>query len=163
MGIRTFVLVHNNKVISPLLTTTREYGRWFEEYFDEYTTQEHIYMKSLKADGTRVLESHPGTKIGAFFKDLRVSDPALLSWLIYKDNSAIAKIKKLGILENGDLVGNTLKAYTVRQLDFYIASNIDSHFDISSEVMTPVQIKITDKDLPLMVCPLVKKRNKKLF
>lgn len=163
MGIRTFVLVHNNRVISPPLTTTREYGRWFEEYFDEYTVSQELYMKSIKADGERVLESHPGTKIGTFFKNTRVSDTKLVSWLINKDNSVIAKIKKQGILENGDIWGDTLKVYTVNQLEFYIRSNIDKTFSIASEVTLPKQIKITDKDMSLLTYPQINQRNKKLF
>ena len=51
--LRTFQLVKNDKVISPILTTIREYGRWFEATFDEYTTASELYMKSKKGKETQ--------------------------------------------------------------------------------------------------------------
>ena len=38
MILSTFQLVNKDKVISPVLTTIREYGTWFERTFDEYTS-----------------------------------------------------------------------------------------------------------------------------
>ena len=71
--IQTFVLVHDNEVISPALVTIREYGRWFEETFDEYTSQMELYMKSVKKGGESVLEWHPGTRIGKYFDTVKLN------------------------------------------------------------------------------------------
>jgi hypothetical protein len=60
----TFQLVNEDRVISPILTTTRKYGDWFEGTFDEYTSQMELYMKSKKKSGESLLERHPGTRIG---------------------------------------------------------------------------------------------------
>ena len=46
--LNTFVLVNKDRVISPILTTTREYGNWLEKIFDSSICNLELYMKSLK-------------------------------------------------------------------------------------------------------------------
>ena len=91
--LRTFQLVNNDKVISPIITTIREYGRWFEATFDEYTVASELYMKSKKGKET-VLESHPGTRIGKFFDSKKLSDPGLHSWFILQDSPMMERLVK---------------------------------------------------------------------
>ena len=56
--IQSFVLVHKDKIISPVLITTRSYGSWFENQYDNYTTQMELYMKAKTKTGETVLEYH---------------------------------------------------------------------------------------------------------
>ena len=174
MSLRTFVFVHNNTVISPALTTIRDYGRWFEDTFDEYTAAAELYMSSVKKNGERVLESHPGTKIGSFFdKTTIVNNSSLISWYVMKDSEPIKKIMKLGMAEARDTIPvsinfdekrQMIRLYTVDQIEFYIRSTMDTKFLISSYCLPPKQIKVTDAGMEKIIFPkLRQKRTKSLF
>ena len=54
--LRTFVISHKGKIISPVLTTTREYGRWMLLTFDGYTCEKELHLYSNK-DGLMTLGS----------------------------------------------------------------------------------------------------------
>lgn len=160
--LRTFVLVNNDKVVSPLLTTIREYGDWFEKEFPYPVSQMELYLKVKTSNGERVLERHPGTKIGNFFKNTRVSNAKLVSWYIPPNSETLEKLIKLGMAEKVD--GRLeLRVYTVDQLEFYIKTNVDSSYNISSAVAMPKQVRISDAELMAIKKPQLKTRNKKLF
>lgn len=160
--LNTFVLVNKDKVISPLLVTTRSYGDWLEETFDSSICKLEIYLSAIKADGSRVMERHPGTKIGQFFKGIPVSDEKLMSWYLPIDKQVAKRLIKNKLVDIND-IRNGLRVYTTNQIEFYINSNIDKDFKIASHIAQPKQIRISDSELLEVTMPEVKQRNKKLF
>ena len=167
--LETFVIVSDNEVISPILTTTREYGRWLEEIFDSSICQLELYLKSKKKTGESVLEFHPGTKIGEWFTRQRFEQRNLQSWFIEQDSTMMDKIRKYKLAEYRDTVpvpGNNvrmLRCYTVEQVEIYVKSNIDRSFKINNLISQPRQIRIRKGDFDKMIMPVVKPARKKLF
>lgn len=170
--VQTFVFVQENKIISPILTTIREYGLWFEDTFDEYTSQMELYMKSVKKDGTSVLEWHPGTRIGLWFDSNNVNSEKLKCWYILQESTMMDKLRQYNLAEYRDAVPisvndeqgrRMLRLYTVDQLQLYIRSKIDKAFNISNYVSKPKQVKIRTSDLDKMIMPQVETKRKKLF
>ena len=166
----TFQLVYQNKIISPVLTTTREYGNWFEDTFDKYTAQLELYLKSKKQGGESVLEWHPGTKIGHWFDTNNVNSGALQSWFILQDSPAMNKIVKLNMAEQRDAIPisvndekgrRMLRVYTAGQIQLYIRSTLDKTFNISQYLGVPKQVKVDSLDKIIM--PEVKIQKKRLF
>jgi len=169
-NIQTFVVVYNNEVISPALTTTREYGRWMEEYFDSSICQLELYMRSKKKGGEIVLECHPGTRIGEWFGKQDFPQNNLQSWFFYQDSTMMDKIRKYNLAEYKDAIPisvndeqgrRMLRCYTVQQIELYIKSNIDKSFRL--EYAKPKQIKIRDTDFEKMVMPKIKQEKRRLF
>ena len=170
--LNTFQFVNNDKVISPILTTTRQYGDWFEDTFDEYTSQMELYMKSKKKTGESLLEKHPGTRIGAWFDSTTVSDSNFKSWFVLQDSPMMDRIVKLKLAEYKDAVPisvndikhrNMLRTYTVKQIELYIRTVLDKNFSIADYVATPKQIKVKDSDLDKLLMPKMNTQRKKLF
>lgn len=167
----TFVLVFKDGTTSPVLTTTREYGRWLESNFDEYTCIQELYMSSRKnVKAERVLESHPGTNIGIYFKQNKFFDSNLQSWYIQYPSNIITKLKQYKLAElrdcvpisaNDELHRKLLRVYTVEQIELYIREKVDKDFLIQGCIQTPKQIRVgfADKDI---IRPTQTKR-KKLF
>ena len=154
--------MNNNKTVSPPLVTIREYGRWFENTFDNSISQLELYMHSKKSSGETVLEKHPGTKIGTFFRNTRVSNDKLVSWIIPPDSKVVDRLVRQGMVERVD-ARLELKTYTVDQIEFYLRSNVDSSINMATECLMPIQIKVSDGDLADIQKPALKQRNKKLF
>lgn len=169
----TFQLVNKDRVMSPILTTIRSYGEWFEGTFDSYTAAAELYMTSVKKSGERVLESHPGTRIGNFFDKIDVGKPTLKSWYVLKDSETMDKIKKLGLAEYRDAIPisvndkerrQMIRLYTVEQIEFYIRSTLDTNFSIARYCLQPKQVKVRDTDVDKIIAPKIKeKRTKGLF
>ena len=168
--LQTFVLVHDNNVISPALVTIREYGRWFEKSFDEYTSQMELYMSSVKAGGERVLEWHPGTRIGKYFDSNKFSGEQYKCWYILQDSTMMDKLKKYGMAEYRDAIPiavndeqgrRMLRVYTVNQIEVYIRAQIDRNARL--DVYKPKQIKILDSDFGKLIMPKVEHKKRKLF
>lgn len=166
----TFQLVNNDRVISPVLTTIRQYGSWFEKTFDEYTAQMELYMKSKKKTGESVLEWHPGTKIGYYFDHGTFVGDKLTSIFILQDSPMMQRLVKLGMTEQKDAIPiavykgqKMLRVYTIDQIQLYIKSTIDRSFDISPYLGTPKQIKVKDCDLNKVIMPIMNKQRKRLF
>lgn len=171
--LRTFQLVNKGEVISPLLTTTREYGRWFEATFDEYTTAQEIYMKSKKA-GKTVLESHPGTKIGKFFDDNKnvFRDADLACWYILQDSDMMQRLVKYQLAEIRDAVPisvhdekhrNMIRVFTTQQIETYIRTKIDSHFRIPKYIDVSKQVVVKDAEMHKLIRPVIRKQKASLF
>lgn len=166
----TFVIVHNNTIISPVLTTTREYGRWLEETFDSSICQLEIYLKSKKKGGESVLEFHPGTRIGDWFSKQSLSNKNLYSWFVYQDSTMMDKLCKYKLAEYKDAIPisvndeqgrRMLRCYTVEQIELYVKSNIDKSFKL--EYSKPKQVKVRDSDFNKMIIPKIKEQRKALF
>lgn len=168
----TFQLVNNDKTISPLLTTIREYGVWFEKTFDEYTAQTELYMKAKKKSGESVLEWHPGTRIGDWFNTKEIDSPEYKSWFILQDSSMMDRLVKLKLAEKKDAIPisvndvegrRMLRIYTVNQIELYIRSIMDANFNIAKYIETPKQIRVKDTELGKLIMPRVNIRRKRLF
>lgn len=168
----TFVFVYKDEVISSALTTTREYGRWLEELFDSSICQLELYCRSLKKTGEKVLEMHPGTRIGEWFSKQNLVSKNLQSWYIYQDSTMMDKLRKMKLAEYRDAIPisvndkegrRMLRVYSVEQLELYIKTNIDKKFDISRLYNQPKQIRIRESDFNKMIIPKVKQERRKLF
>lgn len=170
--LNTFVLVNKDWTISPVMTTTREYGNWLEKVFPKEICDMELYMKSKKASGELVLEKHPGTKIGNFFDKTPVNSEQLKSWFIMQDSETMRRLVKLKLAELKDAVPisvndvegrRMIRVYTVPQIEMYINTRIDRDFSILNYITIPKQVKISDADLALIIKPEVNKQRKKLF
>lgn len=171
-NIQTFVLVHKDRVISPILITIREYGTWFESVFDKYTSQMELYMHSVKKDGQSLLEWHPGTRIGNWFDKNKVSSEKLKCWFILQDSTMMEKLRKYKMAEYRDAIPisvndkkgkRMLRVYTANQIELYIRQQIDKNFKIAEFLQTPKQIKIRDSDFGKLIMPKVESKRKRLF
>lgn len=170
--LQTFCVVNNDKVISPQLVTIREYGRWLERTFDEYTAQQELYMKAKKQTGESVLEWHPGTNIGKWFDKNAVNDNVYKSWYIFQDSPMMERLVKLKLAEQKDAIPisvndsegrRMIRVYTVQQIELYIKNSIDKKFDISEYIGLAKQIKVKDSDLGKIIMPKMDIQRKRLF
>ena len=168
----TFQLVNNDNIISPILTTIREYGTWFEKEFDEYTAQQELYMKSKKNSGESVLEWHPGTRIGNWYDTHDLNEDKYKSWLILRTSPMMDRLVKLQLAEYKDAIPiavndvkhrQMLRVYTVDQIELYIRNTIDKKFSIAPFIDVPKQIKVKNTDFDKLVMPRVDNKRKKLF
>lgn len=157
--LRTFVLVSNNKVLSPALITVREYATWMEKYFDEYTCHLELYLNSKKNGGT-VSEWHPGTKIGRFFDMQDFKKDELTSWYLPTDSKALPQLIKHGFATANDSRSGLLRLYTLPQIELYIKTAIDNSFTLGNKVLPPIQITLTDDDVHKLVKPRIKAKRK---
>jgi len=168
----TFQLVNNDKIISPVLTTIREYGNWFESTFDKYTAQQELYMKSKKKTGESVLEWHPGTRIGHWFDNSLIDSPDYKSWFILQESSMMDRLVKLKLAEQKDAIPisvndiknrKMIRVYTVQQIELYLKNIIDRNFKIADYIFTPKQIKVKDTDMDRLIMPKQTVQRRKLF
>ena len=157
----TFVLVENGKIISPLLTTIREYGRWMQCVFDEYTSNYELYCKKI-TDGKSVLTYHPGSRIGHYFDVNTFTDSKYTSWYIYQSNTVMTQLVNFRMAEMRDCVAvqvdkdtriNMLRVYSIPQIELYIKDNIDKHFNINEFFHPPKQIVLQRVDMSLLQMP----------
>lgn len=170
--LQVFQLVNHDKVISPGLITIREYGRWFEKFFDEYTSQAELYLHSKKKGGEVVLEWHPGTRIGSWFDKNKFNNANMISWFIFRDSPMMDRLVKLNMAEYKDTVPisvhdeqgrQMLRVYTTQQIELYIRQNLDKSFSISKCLGVPKQIKLKDCDKDKVIMPKVANTRRKLF
>lgn len=168
----TFVLVKNNETISPQLVTIREYGRWFEETFDNYTSTQELYLKSKNKSGETVLESHPGTRIGNYFDKHSFTKPTLYSWFILQDSTMMKRLKHYKMAELRDAIPisvndeesrRMIRVYTVEQIETYIKGNIDRNFSIAKHIGIAKKVCIKESDMDKLIKPDTKVKKKKLF
>jgi hypothetical protein len=161
--LNTFVIVEKGSIISPQLLTTREYGRWLSATFDEYTVAQELFLRTKKGNES-LLESHPGTRIGSYFDSNKFSKYELQCWYVESDSDIMKKLIKYGIAELGDCSRHNqkqmLRLYTVDQIQLYIQTKIDRHFDFGNDILTPKQIITQQMDKVEMP---VKQKTKKLF
>lgn len=169
--LNTFVLVNKDRVISPILTTTREYGNWLEKIFDSSICNLELYMKSLKT-GEKTLEKHPGTKLGEFFKKTPVQSNAYKSWFAMQDSEVMQRLIKLKLAEYQDAIPisvndkegrRMIRMYTTQQIEMYIQMRIDNAFKIDKYITVPKQVKISDADMSQLIKPEVDTTRRRLF
>lgn len=168
----TFQLVSKDRVISPVLTTTREYGRWFEEVFGKDVAVTELYMRSKKQSGEIVLEWHPGTRIGKWFDANPVTDDKLKCWYILQESTMMDRLVKLKLAEYKDAIPisvndiegrRMIRVYTVEQIQLYLRSIMDKNFDVASYISASKQIKIKDSDFGKLIKPKMNITKRKLF
>ena len=164
--LRTFVLVYEDKTISPCLVSVREYASWMESVFDETICHMHLYLNSKKADGQVVSEWHPGTRLGSFFDNQQFHRPTLQSWYLGSSDKAMKQLIKHKFAEMKDCStyhGNSmLRLYTVDQIETYIKTAVDSSFNMADKFMSPKQIVLSASDMDILIKPTVIKK-KTLF
>jgi len=168
----TFQLVNQDRVISPILTTTRMYGVWFENVFDKYTALTELYLKAKKKDGEQVLEWHPGTRIGHWFDTNDVDSTDYKSWFIMQESPMMERLVKLKLAEQKDAIPisvndiknrRMIRVYTVSQIELYLKNVLDKNFRIADYVSTPKQIKVKDTDMNRLIMPRKVAQRRKLF
>lgn len=161
----SFVLVEGGAVISPSLTTTREYGAWFSSYYDNYTSGQELFCTAKTKDGQRVLESHPGTRIGKYFDSHTFRRPELSCWFIKTDNDLIPQLKWYGLADSADCISNSygrvLRVYTVQQIELYIQETIDRDFRIGNILLPSKKVQVSDPDS--YIKPVQNTKKKTLF
>lgn len=166
-----FVLVLNRKVISSYYITTREYGRWGTEFFDETTALQEFFKKESK-DGIPTQVSHPGSRIGVFFRESTFSGDLMRSAYFRPDSKVAEDLYKRKLAlpadvnyicpEGKEQLEKWLRCYTPDQVQLYIRSNIDRNFKIADKLTAPLQIRVAESDLKKIYIPEVKQK-KSLF
>lgn len=164
----TFQIVYGKEVVSPPLVTTREYGRWFTEEYDNYTVSQELFMRSKTKDGGTVLENHPGTRIGNFFDTRTFTSDLLHCRYIEQDSSIMEKLIKYGLADKRDTITvstmpgkRVLRVYTLAQVELYIQSTLDRGFTFGDKYLIPKQVKVSTLDG--LEVPKKKTNKKSLF
>ena len=161
--LNSIVFIKNGRVISSPLITVREYGRWLESVFDEYTCHYELYLKSI-VDGERVLEFHPGTRIGKYFDSTVFTSPKYNSWYIYSDSDIMEKLVRMKMAEYNDVASTSsgdrkglrlLRLYSADQIELYVRTKLDKSFTIQSKLMVPKKIIIKQPDVDQIIMPRV--------
>ena len=153
--LRTFVLVYENKIISPELVTVRDYASYLESTFNETICHQHLYMNSKKADGNVACEWHPGTRLGNYFDHGRFVGVRFHSWYIPNDGKAMKQLTYHNIAELRDCNKYSgkqmLRVYTTDQIQAYIKFNIDGSYTLTT--LEPKQIVLSKSDMEQLIQP----------
>lgn len=168
---KTFQFTHKGKPISPVLVPINEYKKHIEDIFDGYTAQSELMLRSNKTKlvENAGLESHPGTKIGMFFKDKTFSKPELYSWYVKGGSATYKKLVKCKLCTTKDNIPiskdeskqNTVRFYTLDQIQLYIQQVLDKQYSVAGEYLLPENVVV--KDVDDLVKPEVNRDRKKLF
>lgn len=167
----TLIFVQGDRVISPPLVTVREYGKWLESMYDEYTCNYELYLKS-SVDGEKVLEFHPGTRIGKYFDSTTFSTNKYDSWYVYQESRIMEKIVRLRFAQykdiaptlSGDKKGlKLLRLYSTDQIELYVRTKIDRNFRIVDKFSEPKKIVVRKCDLKHVIMPGIKRPRKSLL
>lgn len=167
----TVVFTQGNKVISPILTTAREYGKWLETLYDEYTCQCELYLRRSVGDDI-VLERHPGTRIGYYFDKTEFTDSKYISWYVHQSSTIMKKLHNLKLAEYKDIPqvmgGNKsglrlLRLYSLDQIELYIRTRIDRDFNINNKFLLPKKIALRKSDMDSIIKPEIKRAKKSLL
>ena len=153
--LRTFVLVYENKTISPELVTVRDYASYLENTFNETICHQHLYMNSKKADGNVVCEWHPGTRLGNYFDHTDYIGTKFHNWYIPNSGKAMKQLVHHNIAELRDchryFDKQMLRVYTTDMIQVYIKFNIDGSFRLST--LEPKQIVLSKSDMEQLIQP----------
>lgn len=162
----TFAFVHQGNVISPHLVTTREYGRWLEAVYDQYTCNYELYVRATVGD-TKVLEFHPGTRIGQYFDTTNFITNKYNSWYVYQESTMMNKLINMGLASKKDITVRDglklLRVYSVDQIELYVKTNIDRNFSIGSFIVEPKKITLRNSDMKNIIIPEYRKPKKSLL
>lgn len=167
----TFAFTHNNEMISPILTTIPEYGRWLMTQFDDYTCTQLLRIpRRCGSSLDIVMEYHPGTRIGQFFDSKDFKNANLYSWTIEQDSTMMQKLINMGLANRKDANNTTgndgrriLRLYTLNQLEYYIKTQLDKDFNINGKYIQPKKIALRKSDFKKMTIPAVKKSTSKFI
>lgn len=161
----SFVLVHNDDILGPALTTTREYGAWFSSTFDNYTSGQRLFLKKRTKSGKSVLVSHPGTRIGDFFDARHLDRGDLKCWYIKADSDMIPQLASYQLADMRDCISKdkerVLRVYTLQQIEFYIQMTIDKNFKLGDIALRPKRIQV--HDMADVIMPFCKSNKRRLF
>ena len=167
MKLNTFQIVRNQQPISPWLTTTKEYGRFFLGYFNDVINDIELFKQESK-NGEPLRVYHPGSKIGKYFDSNKFDAYDLQSWFFKSDSAVLKKLYKyqmaeptdLNFIKTADGREMMLRGYTPRMIELYIQTMVDSKFEISNLVLPPKQVVIKDTDTDSIIMPAQKKKNR---
>lgn len=167
----TIIFTNGDSVISPPLVTAREYGRWLETVYDEYTCNYELYLRA-KFGSEEVLEKHPGTRIGRYFDNTSFSTGKYGSWYIQQESSMMQKLNKMKLAEYRDIAPvlsgerkgmRLLRLYSVDQIELYVRTKIDKSFRVGDKIMQPKKIALRKSDMKNIIIPEVKQPKKSLL
>lgn len=167
----TFIFINNERAISPPLVTVREYARWLETVYDEYTCNYELYLKANIGD-VKVLEFHPGTRIGQYFDNTTFKDSKYDSWYIYQDSTMMQKLNRLKLAEYKDVAPiqsgekkglRLLRLYSIHQIDLYVRTKIDRTFNINNYIIPPKKIVLKKYDMKNIIIPQTRKVRRSLL
>lgn len=167
----TFVFTSGDRAISPPLVTVREYARWLESVFDEYTCNYELYLRATVGD-VKVLEFHPGTRIGQYFDTTEFSSDKYDSWYVYQESTMMTKLVKMKLASYKDIAPilsgerkglKLLRLYSTNQIDLYVKTKIDRSFNINNFLVTPKKIALRKNDFKTIIMPKVRQTKKSLL
>ena len=167
----TVIFTSGGQTISPSLVTAREYGRWLETIYDEYTCICELYIKARYGED-EVLEKHPGTRIGHYFDDTAFNTNKYDSWYIKQESSMMQKLNNMKLAEYKDIAPvlsgerkgmRLLRLYSVDQVELYIRTKIDKSFQIGDKIMLPKKIALRKSDMKNIIMPEVKQPKRSLL
>jgi len=167
----TFVFTSGDRAISPPLVTVREYARWLESVFDEYTCNYELYLRATVGD-VKVLEFHPGTRIGQYFDMTEFSSDKYDSWYVYQESTMMTKLVKMKLASYKDIAPilsgerkglKLLRLYSTDQIDLYVKTKIDRSFNINNFLVTPKKIALRKNDFKTIIMPKVRQTKKSLL
>lgn len=167
----TFVFVQGNRAISPPLVTVREYGRWLETVYDEYTCNYELYIRAT-VDDIKVLEFHPGTRIGQYFDNTQFNSNKYYSWYVKQESIMMTKLNRMKLASykdiapvlSGDRKGlKLLRLYSIDQVELYVRTKIDKNFNINNFLVPPKKIVLRKSDLKDIIIPEIRRQRKSLL
>lgn len=167
----TVIFTSGDRAISPPLITVREYARWLETVYDEYTCNYELYLRAT-VEGTKVLEFHPGTRIGQYFDNTNFTNNKYDSWYISQESSMMQKLNKLKLAQYKDVAPirsqekkglRLLRLYSADQVELYIRTKIDRDFCISMYLLPPKKIVVRKCDMKDIIRPVEMKSRKSLL
>ena len=165
------IFTSGNKAISPPLITVREYARWLETVYDEYTCNYELYLRAT-VEGTKVLEFHPGTRIGKYFDTTTFNNSKYNSWYISQESCIMQKLNKMKLAQYKDVAPirsddkkalRLLRLYSIDQIELYVRTKIDRNFCISTHLLPPKKIAVTKCDMKDIIKPVQTKCRKSLL
>lgn len=167
----TFVFVLADKIISPPLVTVREYGRWLDAVYDEYTCNYELYLRET-VDGDRVLSYHPGTRIGSYFDTTSFNSDRYQSWYIHQGSTMMYKLNRLKLAEDRDVAAvrahdkkglRLLRLYSIHQIELYVRTKIDRDFQLNNFAGVPKKIVLRKSDMQYVIMPQINKSKRSLL
>lgn len=148
--LRSFVLEYKGEPLTKPFTTTREFGRWVEAVFTE---TEPMLVKKTVYIGENL--RHPGTPIGAYFRDKPIINEVNRQRSFVIDSEVVAAIVGAGLCtldDSNKLRGsddtryNVIKTYSVAQIELYLRDlKRDRKFSVAPMLDKPIIIKCTAK------------------
>lgn len=170
-NLQTFQLVLGNKPVSGWLITTREYGRFMQNFYDERVCSYELYKQESK-DGEPLRVWHPGSRIGQFFDTQCITQQKYMSVFFKQGCPVLNKLYDMNIANpkdfnfisvNGECKEQLLRTYTPDAIELYIKSKVDKDFTIAPVLMNPIQIRVSRNAMNKIIFPKCDKSRKSLL